>query len=204
MHLMVDGPPDAGRTFIVAHGAGGPMDSKFMNLVAKGLSDRGIRVVRFEFPYMAARRRGKKSGAPDKPQVLEQCWKDVVAEVGNAPDLIIGGKSMGGRMASMVADKLGVAGLVCLGYPFHPPGQPDKLRTEHLRDLKTPTLIVQGTHDMFGSRDEVATYRLSPSIRIEWLDGDHSFRPRALSGHTERENLEQVVRSVADFVQTLS
>lgn len=181
------------------------MDSRFMNVIALGLAERGIRVVRFEFPYMAARRRGRSTGAPDRPQVLEQCWKDVVAEVGDASELVIGGKSLGGRMASMVADKLGVAGLVCFGYPFHPPGQPNKLRTEHLRDLKTRTLILQGARDSFGNRNEVTAYELSPAIRVEWLaDGDHSFKPGSGSAHTERQNLGRAVESVALFVQTLS
>ena len=86
-------------------------------------------------------------------------------------------------MASLIADERGVAGLVCLGYPFHPPGKPDRLRTEHLRVLRTPTLICQGTRDPFGKRDEVAGYVLAPSIRLAWIaEGDHSFTPRGQSG----------------------
>src|ERR1700683_2872759 len=105
--------------------------------------------------------------------------------------LVIGGKSMGGRIASLVADDAGVDGLVCLGFPFHPVGKPDKLRVEHLGKIKTPTLIVQGERDPFGSREEVAGYKLSAAVRIEWLvDGDHSFKPRKSSGRTEERNWE--------------
>jgi predicted alpha/beta-hydrolase family hydrolase len=117
---------------------------------------------------------------------------------------VIGGKSLGGRIASMLADETGVAGLVCLGYPFHPPGKPDRLRTEHLRTLHTPALILQGTRDPFGSPDEVSGYALSTSIRVHWLvDGDHSFKPRKSSGRTEQDNWNEGIEVVAAFVQRL-
>lgn len=176
------------------------MDTPFLNVVAAGVAAHGIRVVRFEFPYMAARRSGeKRGGAPDRQPVLLQAWRDVVAELG--AEVIIGGKSLGGRMASLVADELHVRGVVCLGYPFHPPGQPARLRTEHLAALATPALIVQGTRDPFGTRDEVAGYRISPTIEVEWLeDGDHSFKPRKSSGFTERDHLARAVERTAAFV----
>lgn len=177
------------------------MDTPFLNIVARGVGERGIRVVRFEFPYMAARRMGGKRGAPDRQPVLLQAWRDVVAELGGGERLFIGGKSLGGRMATMVADELHVRGVVCLGYPFHPPGNPQRLRTAHLAEMKTPALIVQGTRDPFGTREEVTAYRLSPMIRIEWLeDGDHSFKPRKGSGFTEREHLARAVERIATFV----
>jgi predicted alpha/beta-hydrolase family hydrolase len=131
--------------------------------------------------------------------VLLDTWRAVVAELG-AGSLVIGGKSMGGRMASLVADELGVRGLVCLGYPFHPPGKPTQLRTAHLASLRTPALIVQGTRDPFGGPDEVATYSLSPAIRIAWIeDGDHGLAPRRASGRTRAQNLAEAVREVAEF-----
>ena len=111
---------------------------------------------------------------------------------------------MGGRIASMVADDLGVRGLVCLGYPFHPPGRPEKLRTAHLEGLQTPTLIVQGERDSFGKPDEVRMYPLSKTIRVVWVpDGDHSLKPRKRSGHTEEENLETAADAIAGFVKGL-
>jgi predicted alpha/beta-hydrolase family hydrolase len=181
MNFLIDGPDDA-PTLVLAHGAGGAMDTPWMNTVAGGIAAHGIRVVRFEFPYMAARRTGGKRGAPDRQPVLLQTWRDVVAELGN--DVVIGGKSMGGRMATMVADELHVRGVVVLGYPFHPPGQPEKLRTTHLETMTTPTLIVQGTRDPFGSAEEVPNYRISPTIRIEWKPGQHSLSGRQLTETT--------------------
>jgi predicted alpha/beta-hydrolase family hydrolase len=200
--LLVDGSSDATHTLVLAHGAGAPMDSPFMNRVAAGLAARGVRVVRFEFPYMARRRSAGGRGAPDRPAVLMASWKEIVERLGGGPKTFIGGKSMGGRIASMVADEVFARGLVCLGYPFHPPGAPAKLRTAHLETLRTPTLIVQGTRDAFGSREEIETYRLSPAIRIAYLEGgDHSFKPPSRSGRTEAENLEEAIARVGDFVQ---
>jgi predicted alpha/beta-hydrolase family hydrolase len=198
---LIDGSADAAHTLVLAHGAGGPMDSPFLADVAAGVAARGIRVVRFEFPYMARRRKAGGRGAPDKPAVLMACWKEIVERFGGGPRLVIGGKSMGGRIASMVADEVSARGLVCLGYPFHPPGAPGKLRTAHLENLRTPTLILQGTRDAFGSREEIQTYRLSPAIRVVYLEGgDHSFKPPAGSGRTAAQNLAEAIARVGDFV----
>lgn len=199
--MLIDGSSDAKHTFVFAHGAGGAMDTPWMTAVARGLARCGIRVVRFEFPYMAARRKGAGRGAPDRQPVLLQAWRDVVAEMGGGERLAIGGKSLGGRMASMVADELHVRALVCFGYPFHPPGQPGRLRTEHLRGLKTKALFVQGERDPFGSRDEVGAYALSKSITIEWMTGgDHSLKPRARSGVTESQQLDRACELAAAFI----
>jgi uncharacterized protein len=201
VNFLIDGPADAARTLVLAHGAGGAMDTPFLNIVARGVAAHGIRVARFEFPYMAARRIGEKRGAPDRQPVLLESWRDAVAELGSVERMVIGGKSLGGRMATMVADELRVRGVVALGYPFHPPGQPKRLRTAHLATLETPALIVQGTRDPFGTREEVSAYQLSPTIRIEWLeDGDHSLKPRKQSGATEREHLSRAIAVVAEFV----
>jgi predicted alpha/beta-hydrolase family hydrolase len=201
--MIFDGPED-GPTVVLAHGAGAPMDSPFMNVIATGLGAAGLRVARFEFPYMRHRRETGQRGAPDREPALRAAWKEAIAELGGAERLVIGGKSMGGRMASLIADEMGVRGLVCLGYPFHPPDQPQRLRTSHLQDLRTPTLIVQGTRDPLGTREDVAGYELSPAIRVLWLeDGDHSFKPRASSGYKEKQHLETAVGAVAEFVRSL-
>lgn len=175
---LVDGPERAKHTYLFAHGAGGAMDTAFMNVVAQGLAERGIRVVRFEFPYMAARRTTKKrGGAPDRQPVLLDTFHRVVEEHGGGGKVIIGGRSMGGRMASMIADQVGARGLVVFGYPFHPPGKPEQTRTAHLAELRTPTLILQGTRDIFGTAADVAGYQLSSAIRVEWFEGgDHSLK----------------------------
>ncbi len=203
--LLFDGPKDAALTLVVAHGAGAPMDSPFMNQVAGGVSAAGIRVARFEFPYMSAQRRTRKRSAPDREPILRSTWLDVIEQLGGGRRLVIGGKSMGGRIASMVADDAGAAGLVCLGYPFHPPGRPQRLRVEHLRELRTPTLIVQGSRDSLGSRDEVASYELSRRVRIAWIEeGDHSFKPPKRSGRTLEQNMAEAIALVIDFVSGLS
>jgi hypothetical protein len=180
------------------------MDSPFMNAMAAGLAAGGLRVARFEFPYMRRRRETGERRPPDREPALREAWLAAVASLGGGERLVIGGKSLGGRMASLVADEAGARGLVCLGYPFHPPGQLDRLRTAHLRALRTPTLIVQGTRDPFGTPDEVAGYELSPAIRTVWMeDGDHSFKPRVSSGRAERQNLEAAVGETLAFVKRL-
>jgi predicted alpha/beta-hydrolase family hydrolase len=202
--FLFDGPARAPLTLVLAHGAGAPMDSTFMNAIAKGVASAGFRVARFEFPYMRARREEGRRGPPDRERILRESWHEairVLSEKHGPRSLVIGGKSMGGRIASTVADEAGVLGIVCLGYPFHPPGQPDKLRVAHLEHLKTPALFLQGERDAFGTREEVARYHLSKEIRIFFLpDGDHSFKPRVSSGRTEAQNLAEAVALVTAFL----
>ena len=201
MDFLLDGPEEPPVTLLLAHGAGAPMDSSAMTAAAQALAREGVRVARFEFAYMAARRTGARRPPPRAESVMPEYRAAVAELVGStgAPRLVIGGKSMGGRVASMVADELGVAGLVCLGYPFHPPGRPDQLRTRHLETLRTPALIVQGTRDPFGTREEVEGYALSSAISLLWLeDGDHDLRPRkAVSGFTAAGHMATMAREVA-------
>lgn len=200
--LLFTGPGTT-TAVVLAHGAGAPMDSPFMNAIADGLAARGLRTARFEFPYMSSRRTGGRR-PPDRESILRETWKNAVQALGEPSKLVIGGKSMGGRIASLMADELGVAGLVCLGYPFHPVGQPEKLRIAHLEKLATPTLIVQGERDTFGNRAEVAGFQLAKSIRIEFLgDGDHSFEPRKSSGRSKDQAWSEAVDLVAGFVADL-
>lgn len=200
--FLLDGPDDAATTVLLAHGAGAPMDSAAMTAVARALAGQGLRVARFEFGYMAARRTGGRRPVPRAESVMPE-YVAALAALAAPGRLVIGGKSMGGRVASMVADALHaegtVAGLLCLGYPFHPPGKPEQLRTAHLKGLATPALICQGTRDPFGTREEVARYALSPAIEILWLeDGDHDLRPRkAISGLTAGDHLKAVAARVA-------
>jgi predicted alpha/beta-hydrolase family hydrolase len=199
--LLVDGPADAPCTFVFAHGAGAGMDSDFMAAVGSGLGARGVRVVRFEFPYMARVRAGEGRAPPDRTEVLEEAFRSVAREARGTSRLFVGGKSMGGRMATHVADDLEAAGVIAFGYPFHPPKKPTQLRTAHLAGLRTPGLIVQGTRDPFGTREEVATYTLAPTLRVVFLeDGDHSFVPRKKSGHTETEHVGSAIDLAARFI----
>ena len=202
--FLVDGPAAAALTFAFAHGAGAPMDTPFMNFFAAGLADRGWRVVRFEFPYMARRRREARRPPPDRQPVLLATWQRVIEALG--PErLVIGGKSMGGRMASLIADEAGVRGLACLGYPFHPAGKPERLRTEHLAALQTPCLICQGSRDALGNAAEVAGYDLAGSIRLHWAaDGDHDLKPRKASGRTAERNWTEAVEALDTFFRALA
>jgi uncharacterized protein len=203
--FLVDGPDGAIATLLLAPGAGAPMDSGFLQRAAAGLAARGIRVVRFEFPYMARRRTEGRRGAPDREPVLRARWTEVVERFGGGPNVFVGGKSLGGRIASMIADEVGARGLVCFGYPFHPPGNPTRLRTKHLETLRTPALILQGTRDAFGTPAEVEGYPLSSSIRVVWIeDGDHSLKPPARSPRTEAGNVEEAIGAAADFIGNLS
>jgi predicted alpha/beta-hydrolase family hydrolase len=207
--LLWTGPDDA-PTLVLAHGAGAAMDSAWLERMCGLLAEpsRGIRVARFEFGYMAARRAGTRK-PPPKAETLMSEYRAAVADViaVTGTPVAIGGKSMGGRVASMVADELHAAAsvnsLVVLGYPFHPPGSPEKLRTAHLVALSTPALFCQGTRDPFGGRDEVSSYPLSPSIRMLWLeDGEHELKPRTkISGFTHAQHLETTADAVAGFVR---
>ncbi len=203
LELLNNGPPSSPR-LLLTHGAGAPMDSPFMNAIAEEVAAAGIEVIRFEFEYMAKRREDGKRRGPDRAAKLIDCLQKAIDLVGPPGEVVIGGKSMGGRIATMIADEVSVAGVLCLGYPFHPPGKPERLRTAHLGSMTTPTLIVQGTRDRFGTEEEVATYSLSPSIELAWIqDGDHSFKPRKKSGRTLEQNLEAAATAAVGFIQCL-
>ncbi len=206
--MLLDGPETAPATLLLAHGAGAPMDSPSMSAATQALTAVGLRVARFEFTYMAARRDGQRKPPPRAETLLSE-YRDAIGQLDQAKPLIIGGKSMGGRVASMLADEQylagRVSGLVCLGYPFHPPGKPTQLRTRHLTDLQTPTLIVQGTRDEFGTPAEVAGYGLSHHIEILWLeDGDHDLKPRKrVSGYSAADHLKCMAERTSDWVKRI-
>lgn len=209
--FLSSGPEDAEATLLLAHGAGAGMESPFMVQMAALLADRVVRTLRFEFGYMSARRNGGKRKPPPRAQLLSGDYKSAVAaalELAPRPRrLFIGGKSMGGRVASFVADELfqaeTIKGVVCIGYPFHPPKKPDQLRTDHLVTMRCPALIVQGVRDPFGTREEVESYPLPAAIRYHWADdGDHDLGPRGASGFTRKGNLAAAADAIAAFVKT--
>jgi uncharacterized protein len=203
------GPTDARWTLLLAHGAGAAMDSAFLNTMCAMLAEQGVATLRFEFAYMAARREGGKKRPPPKAELLMPEYTAAVAEararIGTS-HLFIGGKSMGGRVASMIADNLWrqqhqISGLVCLGYPFHAPNTPDKMRTAQLASMTCPALIVQGTRDPFGTKAEVDALALSPCIEFHWADdGDHDLGPRGASGFTRKGNLAAAAEMIGTFV----
>lgn len=198
--LQIEGPKKAKTCIVLTHGAGESSNSTFLSYFAGKLVEMRHRVVRFDFPYMVGRNRDGRRRPPDKEEVLRETWKSVVESL-PYERIVIGGKSMGGRIATLVADELGVAGVVCLGYPFHPTGQPEKLRVEHLQSLSTPTLIVQGENDPFGDREEVETFSLSSSIQIHWVpEGDHGYNVKRGSSRTLDQNLKNATRAVEQFL----
>ena len=201
--LLIDGPKSAALTIALAHGAGAPMDSEFMVFFAEGLAKRGYRAVRFEFPYMAERRTTGKKRPPDRQPKLLETWQSVIDDLG-AGSLVIGGKSMGGRMATLIADPAKVRGVVALGYPFYGAGRADKPRIDHLKDLQTPTLVCQGTRDSLGSFDVVNELSLSSAIIYHWAeDGDHSLKPRKKSGRTQKQNWTNTLDAIDGFLSRL-
>lgn len=197
---IVEGP-ESGPLFIFAHGAGAGMEHDFMAAVAKGLVEQGIRVVRFNFLYMIKRAEDGKKRPPDRAPKLLEAYEEVIAHFTSQP-IVIGGKSMGGRMSSLLAENELVAGIACLGFPFHPPGKPEKFKGDHLANIEKPTLILQGERDTFGKREEFDDFVLSSQVKVSFLpDGDHSFKPRKSSGHTEAGNIELAVEQLAAFIK---
>lgn len=191
---------------VLAHGAGGGQRSRFMVDAANALALRRVTVATFDFPYVTE---GRK--VPDKGPVLESHWRAVIDAARRDPafaglPLFIGGKSMGGRIASQVAAQgvESVAGLVFLGYPLHPPGRPEQRRDRHLPAIVQPMLFVQGTRDQFGTAQEIRGLlpRLNPaSTLFEVADGDHSFKVRVKSvGRTQQAVLQEIFDVVARFV----
>lgn len=198
--------PAAG--LVLAHGAGGGQHSRFMVEAAKALAARGITVATFDFPYIVE---GRK--VPDKGPVLEAAWRTTIDAARNHPafaglPLFIGGKSMGGRIASQVAAQRveGVAGLVYFGYPLHPPGRPEQRRDRHLPDIREPMLFVQGSRDQFGTAREIR--ELLPHLNdrttlFEVPDGDHSFNVRVkVAGKRADVVLDEIFDTAAAFIST--
>ncbi len=179
-----------------------------MTEMARLIGDRGVHVARFEFAYMAARRTDAKKRPPSRLPILIEEYRHVLSQLASqtaSPKLFIGGKSMGGRVASLLASEPdlsgSISGLVCLGYPFHPPGKPDNLRTGHLADLQCPSLVVQGERDPFGNVDEIPGYPLPASMTVHWAaSGNHDLVPPKKSGLTAQQNWTDAADAVADFV----
>ncbi|SDG33654.1 hypothetical protein SAMN05216241_10949 [Limimonas halophila] len=208
--LIVDGPTDAPVTVALAHGAGVGHDSPFMTAMAQGVAADGVRVARFEFPYMARMRREGGRRPPDKEATLLATFRAVLDALGPRERVVLAGKSMGGRMATRLAADLEgegapVAGAAALGYPFHPPGKPANLRIEHLQAIATPVLIVQGERDAFGTPGEVAGYSLAESVRLRWeRDGDHHFVPRKSAAATQQANWADAAAALAAFAHEVA
>jgi predicted alpha/beta-hydrolase family hydrolase len=195
--------------FLLAHGAGKGAASPFLETIAQGAINSDVRVVRFNFPYMEGMLRTGKKKSPNSGEVLRKCFSDVVShciEREQVPSkyIIVGGKSMGARAASMIADEHQVGGVVCLSYPFHPPRKPEPLRITHLQTIQTPTLICQGEKDPNGGREEVQQFSLSKSVQFHWLaDGDNNFKPPETSDRSQQENMADATEAINRFIDDL-
>jgi len=201
---LITGDPNAANTILFAHGAGAGMEHRFMQYFAENLAFDGWRVIRFEFPYMQQIRKTGTRRPPNSQKDLIASWLDQVTQFRCQGKLVVAGKSMGGRMASMIADDVGADGLIVFGYPFHPPKKPHKLRTQHLLKIKTPSIFLQGERDSLGNKIEVSGYSLADNILLRWLvDGDHSFKPRKKSGLSEMENWQQALAWCRDYLTQL-
>lgn len=203
--LLIDGPDDA-PTLLLSHGSGAPMDTPFMNEFTAFAVSGGIRVVRFEFAFMAGRRTTGKKPPPPRADKLIPEFMDVIEQI-SAPAIFIGGKSLGARVATMMAqqcfDEGKIAGTVCLGYPYHPPKKPDSMRTAHFANYNCPTLICQGERDPFGTRQEIELYDLPDSFEYHWAPfGNHDMTPLKRSGLTSQDNWANAAAAVAAFMKT--
>lgn len=199
-NVMINGSLESPK-FIFAHGAGAGMDHPFMESIACALEQKGICVIRFDFPYMVKQKELNKKRPPDRAPKLLEAFEAVIDEYAHSCPVVIGGKSMGGRMASLLENNSLVKAVACLGFPFHPPGKPERFKGEHLAVFKKPGLILQGERDTFGKREEVETMSLSDSLSVHYIpDGDHSFKPRKASGFTEEQNLKAAADRLAQFI----
>lgn len=198
---------------IFAHGAGADKQHEFMEQMTILFNQANINVLRFNFPYMDKRIALGKRYPPDRMPKLIDCYKQVICDYLVADHhlglpLFIGGKSMGSRVAATLSGDdeiaLAIQGVFCLGYPFHPPKKPEKLRLEPLQNTKKPILIIQGERDTLGSKLDVAEYQIANLCRTVFLaDGDHSLKPRVKSGFTHQQHRESAIQAIVTFIQEI-
>lgn len=187
---------------IFAHGAGANMNSAFIQELTIKFTLIGLNVYRFNFPYMTQRGIDGKRRPPNKMDVLLAEYEKAINSIDDELPLFIGGKSMGCRVAVMASGHRAVSGVFCLGYPFHPQKKPDKLRLEPLHTCHKPVVIVQGTRDPLGSKEEIEQYGLAKNIHIEFVeDGDHDLKPRVKSGFTHAQHKATAVYSIERFIK---
>ncbi|KGJ91051.1 alpha/beta fold hydrolase [Thalassotalea sp. ND16A] len=188
-------------SIIFAHGAGASIDSEFIVEISALLNQQGLNVIAFNFPYMQQRLIDGKRRPPNKMDVLLASYLERIKQYQGELPLFIGGKSMGSRVAAMLANEDKVSGVFCLGYPFHPQKQPDKLRLEPLQNAQKPVLIVQGDRDALGNKDEITSYMLKDNIKVQYVeDGDHDLKPRVKSGFTHQQHKNSAAKIIVEFI----
>lgn len=171
MFLVSEPNVKALGSILLAHGSGAPMDTPFMDKAAEALKESGLRVYRYEFAYMAARRQIGKRPPPSRFEKLQEELALLWESWGVEGPRYVGGKSLGARVSVSMASRLGASGAVALGYPFHPPGKPENVRMAPFENLTAPVLILQGTRDPFATPEEVAGYCLPAQVKIHWIEG---------------------------------
>jgi len=201
--LLMDFVDNAKAMVVFAHGAGADKSSDFMQEFTQLLNDQQFSVLRFNFNYMDKRLVDGRRYPPERMPKLLTCFEQVIADLETDLPIFLMGKSMGGRVAATLAEKplAGVNGIVCLGYPFHPQKQPEKLRLEPLQNTKQPILIIQGDRDALGNKDEISSYQFSSLCQLQYVaDGDHNLKPRVKSGFTHRQHLATAAQSIVKFI----
>ncbi|MFY0991322.1 alpha/beta family hydrolase [Halomonas sp. C05BenzN] len=200
--LEVRGEAGVGR-LLIAHGAGAGQDAVFMERLRDSLAEAGVQTLAIEFAYMQQMRREARRRPPPRVDHLVEelaAWCDTVSHPSLAAPWL-GGKSMGARVASLLAARDQAAGLVLCSYPFHPPARPEQLRLSHWPLLTCPTLVVQGSRDPFGTREELAGHALPDVARVHWLeDGDHDWKPRRVSGRDQGQLIAEAAGKIAAFM----
>lgn len=185
---------------LIAHGAGAGQDSTFMHSLRRALAEKGVQTLAIEFTYMQRMRAEKRRRPPPKIECLIEemsHWCDMLSQP-DLPTLWLGGKSLGGRVASMLAARDGAAGLALCGYPFHPPGKPDKTRLAHWPEIGCPTLVMQGSRDPFGKREEIEGYDLPANVSVRFLEGgDHDWKPLRISGRNQADLIDEGAAAIA-------
>lgn len=202
-HWLVDQPAQPRGALLLAHGAGAGMEHPFMSAMAHSLCQQSLLVVRFNFEYMALIAATGKRRPPSKmPVLVAEFQHQLEAAASHWPGLswFIGGKSMGGRVASMALNNCQAEAGVCIGYPFHPPKKYSDTRLQPLQDAEKAILIIQGTRDALGNQEEVSGYKLAASTQLLWLeDGDHDLKPRKKSGFSQQQHIVSAAQAIAQF-----
>lgn len=201
---------DAKALVIFAHGAGADMNHQYIEELVDLMNAQQLNVLRFNFPFMDKRKIDGKRRPPDRMPALVACYQDILASINTSLPVFIGGKSMGGRVAAILAGDNAlmtthqVQGVICLGYPFHPAKKQENLRLAPLQETQLPVLILQGERDALGSELEIKGYEISSRCQIHFFnDGDHDLKPRVKSGYNLKQHQSAAVNKMRNFIDEI-
>jgi len=209
MNPIIEGNQSATRLLILAHGAGAGMRHEFMQMLAQNLAAKDLCVLRFNFSYMQAIEQTGKRRPPEPVSQLIMQYAAVLDKFSNDySQIFLAGKSMGGRVATLLAQQAlpgKVKGILVYGFPFHPPKKQQPFKGAHLSIVKLPHLILQGERDPMGNRESLKAVSLDDKVQLSWLpDGDHSFVPRKRSGVSFAQNMSTTTQASMDFIHQIS